>query len=804
MRYLHKFGGSSLSNNQCYYRVTNIIKKYTQPGDIIIVSASGKTTNKLIDWIESKKNKSKCSSHSKKLDLYQYQKNLIKNTLSEQQSKLLLDQLSKDFDKLEHLLNSDIITENIYSEVVCHGELWSAKLMSSVLNENKISSSFIDSRDFLRAEHAIQPEIDVGSSLNLFKPILEKYLSKRLIITGFICRNKNEETVLLGRNGSDYSATQIGILAQVKSITLWSDVAGIYTADPKKVKNAFLVPIISLDEAHELARLGASVLHIRTLQPIAEHNTDLKLRCSYNPIAGLTCIKKITLLQRKARVITSHENVCIIDAIIHENKAFDVEYQNLMFFIKKNQLFPLVKKISPDQKLIQFFYVSEIATNILKILKNANLHNIDFKIHYGFSLIAMVGKDVSFSMLYNYYFQESIKNSLIEVFYQNNTGISIVAILKTKNTRNIVNKLHQFLFFKKKRIGLILFGIGNIGKAWLELFSKEYKSIMLNSNYECILSGIVNSQKSLLNYHGFNLNDIFSIFKNEACIYNKKYLMQWMFQHPFDELVVLDITSSTSVAKQYSIFAENKIHVISANKIAGSSDIKTYKKIRNAFSKNNCHWLYNATVGAGLPINYIIRDLNNCGDEILSISGIFSGTLSWLFLNFDGKIKFTELVKQAWKKGLTEPDPRIDLSGQDVMRKLIILMREAGYELDPKKILLNSLISNTCKNTSINDFFEKNKKLNDYMDHCLKKAHKKKLILRYVATFDAKKNTAYIGIKEIKKEHILASLLPGDNIFCIKSNWYKSNPLVIKGPGAGKEVTSGAIQSDINQLIELL
>lgn len=801
MRYVHKFGGSSLLDSKCYYRVINIIKKYTNPGDIIVVSASGNTTNILIDWVQAKKNKKADLAQAHKSNLYTYQKDLITKMLSKTMSFLLIKKLLQDLKKIECLLKHDI-TDIIYAETIGHGEIWSARLMSAILNEKKISSNFLDSRKFLYAEYAIQPKINIEKSLSFFKILIEKYLLQRVVITGFICRNNAGNTVLLGRNGSDYSATQIGVLAQADCVTLWSDVAGIYTADPRKVKNSFLIPLLTLNEANELARLGAPVLHTRTLQPISDSTTNLKLRCSYNPKSGETYIKKIQSYKSQVRIITSHENICIISFQSNDYKEFKSVYEEIIDFIKTQNVLPLAKKINIKQKLIQFFYTLEVAESVLAILKNFILYG-DLKIYYGFILIAIVGTNVNFHQLHNYYFQKIIKKFEVEFFHQSENCMSILAILRTKNSKNIVKKLHKILFFKKKRIGLILFGIGNIGSHWLELFAREYMSVMLTSQYECILSGIINSRKSLLSYNGLKLKNILSDFKKDATDYDREKLLQWIDQHPFDHLVAVDITSSESLAKQYATFAEKKIHVISANKIAGSSSPKIYYKIKNSFAKNNCYWLYNATVGAGLPINYIIKDLYNSGDEILSISGVFSGTLSWLFSNFDGKKKFTTLVQTAWEHGLTEPDPRTDLSGQDVMRKLVILIREAGYNIDPASIIVESLVSEDCKDISIHDFFKKNKKINDYIHNRFQTANKKELILRYIANFDIKNNTIHIGIQEITKNNILASLLPGDNIFFIQSVWYK-NPLIIRGPGAGRDVTAGAIQSDINRLIKLL
>lgn len=276
-----------------------------------------------------------------------------------------------------------------------------------------------------------------------------------------------------------------------------------------------------------------------------------------------------------------------------------------------------------------------------------------------------------------------------------------------------------------------------------------------------------------------------------------------MRDHPFDDLVVLDITASQELADRYLDFASFGFHVVSANKLAGASSGNDYRQIRDAFEKTGRHWLYNATVGAGLPINYTVRDLRDSGDTILSLSGIFSGTLSLLFLQFDGTIPFSELVEQAWQQGLTEPDPRVDLSGQDVMRKLVILAREAGYDIEPDQVRVESLVAEDAQQGSVDHFFEQAETLNAQMLERLEAAREMGLVLRYVARYEAN-GKARVGVEAVREGSPLASLLPCDNLFAIESRWYRDNPLIIRGPGAGRDVTAGAIQSDLNRLAKLL
>lgn len=800
-RQLHKFGGSSLADAKCYQRVANIMANYSQSGDLMVVSAAGSTTNQLISWLKLSQS-DRISAHQVQQYLRRYQQDLINGLLPEEKASKLNRLLVEDLERLSALLDQPI-NDASYAEVVGHGEIWSARLMSEVLQESGMQSIWLDARSFLRAERAAQPQVDEPQSRQLLQQILVQYPKYRLVVTGFISRNQAGETVLLGRNGSDYSATQVGALADAEKVTIWSDVAGVYSADPRKIKDACLLPLLRLDEASELARLAAPVLHTRTLQPVSVSNIDLQLRCSYQPEQGSTKIERVLASGNGAKIVTSHDDVCLIELRIAQGRDFNQIYKDIDLLLKRTQLRPLAHGIHPDRNLLQFCYTSEIVESALNVLEEAALPGT-LSLREGFSLVALVGAGVCKNPLHSHRFYEELKEQPVEFVWHSEEGISLVAVLRANQTEHLIQGMHQSLFRAEKRIGLVLFGKGNIGARWLELFAAEQPNISARSDFDFVLAGVVDSRRSLLNYQGIDPSRALAFFDDDAIEHEDDNLFLWMRAHPYDDLVVLDVTASEGVADSYIDFASYGFHVISANKIAGAAETQQYRQIRDAFSKTGRHWLYNATVGAGLPINHTVRDLKESGDAILAISGIFSGTLSWLFLQFDGSVPFSELVEQAWQQGLTEPDPRIDLSGQDVMRKLIILAREAGYEIEPTDVRVESLVPAQAEVGSLDEFFENSAVINEQMQQRLEAAQEMGMVLRYVARFDAVKGRARVGVEAVKPDHPLSSLLPGDNVFAIESRWYRDNPLVIRGPGAGRDVTAGAIQSDLNRLSQLL
>ncbi|CAX57696.1 Bifunctional aspartokinase/homoserine dehydrogenase 2 [Erwinia billingiae Eb661] len=799
-RQLHKFGGSSLADAKCYLRVAGIMAEYSHPGDIMVVSAAGSTTNQLISWLKLSQS-DRLSAHQVQQALRRYQSELIASLLPPAQADGMIAEFIHDLEKLAALLDGKI-TDAVYAEVVGHGEIWSARLMAAVLTRQDIASSWLDAREFLCAERAAQPEVDEGKSWPLLQQLMIQHPNRRLVVTGFICRNEAGETVLLGRNGSDYSATQIGALAGVSRVTIWSDVAGVYSADPRKVKDACLLPLLRLDEASELARLAAPVLHTRTLQPVSGSDIDLQLRCSYQPEQGSTRIERVLASGTGARIVTSHDDVCLIEFHVPSQHDFASQHKEIDHLLKRAQLRPLATGVHPDRNLIQLCYTSEVVSSALDLLQDAGIPG-RIQLREGMALVAMVGAGVCRNPLHSHRFWQQLKDQPVEFIWQSEDGISLVAVLRVGPTESLIRGLHHSLFRAEKRIGLVLFGKGNIGSRWLELFGREQEILSARTGFEFLLAGVVDSRRSLLNYDGLDASRALAFFEDEAVEQDEESLFLWMRAHPYDDLVVLDVTASETLADQYLDFASYGFHVVSANKVAGASTTDRYRQIRDAFAKTGSQWLYNATVGAGLPVNHTVRDLRESGDSILSLSGIFSGTLSWLFLQYDGTVPFTELVDQAWQQGLTEPDPRVDLSGQDVMRKLVILAREAGYDIEPDQVRVESLVPDSCKGESVDHFFENGEALNDQMQQRFEAAQEMGLLLRYVARFDAN-GKARVGVEAVRSEHPLASLLPCDNVFAIESRWYRDNPLVIRGPGAGRDVTAGAIQSDLNRLAQLL
>ncbi|GAA5645602.1 bifunctional aspartate kinase/homoserine dehydrogenase II [Vibrio proteolyticus] len=799
-RQLHKFGGSSLADPECYRRVVTILREYSGNDDLVIVSAAGKTTNRLIEFTDAL-NKDGRLAHEVLQSLRQYQSELIEDLLDGDSRKQCLTQLHDEFSSLGELTAP--LTESSRAAVLGHGEVWSSRLLAALLNASDMQAVAQDARAFLRAEAGTQPEIDRGSSYPLVKDVLAQHAHHRVVITGFMAQDTQGHTVLLGRNGSDYSATIIGALAEVEQVTIWSDVAGVYSADPRLVGDACLLPLLRLDEASELARLAAPVLHSRTLQPVAQSAMDLHLRCSHAPESGSTRIERVLASGRGAKIITSLNEVLLIELSFGHGHDFQRLQNQVLAHLKRVQLEPLAFESQPDQLCLRLAYTAEIVGGALHYLQDAAI-DAEIKLREGYSLVAAVGAGVITNPNHCFGFYQQLKHAPVEFISESLSGLSLVAVVRKVDTEPLVKGIHTQLFQAQKRVAIALCGKGNIGASWVALFTEQKAELEKRHGMSFELVAVIDSQTYWFDEHGLDPTQIDARFDDEAIPYQDcAWIKQIGALRSYDDAIVLDVTASAELAERYLEIAEQGMHLISANKVAGSASSEQYHQVQDAFAKINRHWLYNATVGAGLPINHTVRDLRESGDDIVALSGIFSGTLSWLFQQYDGSVPFAELVDLAWQQGLTEPDPRNDLDGSDVMRKLVILARESGLHIEPEQVKIESLVPDELSAISLDDFLDRGQLLSEQLAERLAKAQREDKVLRYVARLE-KNGKATVGVEALSREHALANLLPCDNIFAIESRWYKDNPLVIRGPGAGREVTAGAIQSDLNRLAGLL
>lgn len=790
---VHKFGGSSLADAYCYRRVARIVTEYAGASDLVVVSAAGDTTNRILAIIDAKADDLGVAEVLLK-QLEKYQQGLITELLNGDIQARVLEQSQHDFKRWWAWLNGEEeITRR--PELLSYGELWSARLLSALLQQQGVTSDYIDARTFLVADDAPEPHIRVPVSRAGLLNRIAPHPGTRFIVTGFICADTDGNSLILGRNGSDYSATLVGSLIDSKQVTIWKDVAGVYSADPRKVERVVSLPILDWQEAEELARLGSPVLHPRTFQPVNRERMVIAVRSSLKVENQQTRIGQYEDTEPKGKVLTSLADVVLFRVDLSDAKLVQ-QFEDL-------DLTPLISWNEIAQHHAYYAYHQ----NHLEFLERW-LEQVDKADHVvqmqGYSMIALVGNRIQETDQYSTFKTELSAQSLRRLAFSPDSN-AVIAILEQKLDNRLLNRLHSQLFNYRRSLGVLVVGRGNIGSAWLSLYRRLRERI--NEQMDVRILGILNSTRMWLDYNGLELDDWQASFDKFARPYELSQLIPELPNAPCDELVMLDLTDSVAVAQLYPSFFANGLHIISANKRAGASGESQYNEIRTIQREYEREWYYNTTVGAGLPLNYALNDLRNSGDTIRSISGIFSGTMSWLFENFNSEVKFSDLVREAKARGLSEPDPREDLTCQDIVRKLLILAREIGLKLDWKDIDVESLLPEQLEDISLEEFMQRLPELDDAMHHLYTDAQQTQKVPRLLASFavqDDDSVRARVGIEYIPEGDMLANLIPGENIFVIYTDWYHEMPLVISGPGAGKEVTAGGVQSDLNQLLSRL
>jgi aspartokinase/homoserine dehydrogenase 2 len=787
---VHKFGGSSLATAKCVKRAVEIIRENCQLNDIVVVSANGKTTDGIFaiySLVEQGKH-TKDELTQAISELEDQQATLIKALLNNNNTQQLLQLLRKDIEQLADWLAGDIVL--YHNDILALGEVWSARLLSALLNEQVCPSNSIDARDFLVIDNEQNCVVDTAISAAQLRQRCQ--FGKLAVITGYISKDIRGNSCTLGRNGSDYSATIIASLVAAGNVTLWTDVDGIYSADPRVVPSARKLHRLPNGVAKELGRLGNPVLHAKTLlpliNPLSEHHTHLHVASSFDAQVIGTEIGKFGQIAKQELSVTF-----LNDLLLAQSVSFTGESA-----IKAKAEFAPI--CMDDQK--GFMVITQAQQKPLSQWQASHDVEISFK---PVSIIATVGHKVAERGDINARFKRSLKTAKPIDLVGSDNNHSVIAILAEPCSIELLNTVHHEMTKDARHIGLVVAGLGNIGERFLELLPAQLNNVYALENLHLV--GLLSSKKALINNDGIDVTQATSLFAEDAQTYDGDQLISWLTQHPYDDLIVVDITPSEDFSLLYEQFFALGVHVIGANKWAASSSTEHYNNLVNIADSHNSLWLGNTTVGAGLPINYAIDDLRQSGDSISEISGIFSGTLSWLFETYDGSTPFSELLLSALSQGITEPDPREDLSGRDVQRKRLILARKAGFELALEDIDCQNLVPEELQKLSISGFLDRANELDDYFANALSNASTKQACIRYVARFqhhDSGKVSAKVSLEVLPQSDAFANLSPCDNIFQISSQWYQDNPLIIRGPGAGRDVTAGGIHSDLVKICQQL
>ncbi|XP_016472119.1 bifunctional aspartokinase/homoserine dehydrogenase, chloroplastic [Nicotiana tabacum] len=824
---VHKFGGTCVGTSERIGNVAEIIIADQSARKLVVVSAMSKVTDMMYDLIY--KAQSRDDSYLTALDaVLEKHKLAAVDLLDGDELASFSSKLHHDINNLKAMLRAIYIaghaTESFSDFVVGHGELWSAQLLASAVRKNGVECSWMDTREVLVVNPTGSNQVDPDYLKS--EERLEKWYSnnpsKTIIATGFIASTPQNIPTTLKRDGSDFSAAIMGALLKARQVTIWTDVDGVYSADPRKVSEAVILKTLSYQEAWEMSYFGANVLHPRTIVPVMQYDIPIVIKNIFNLSAPGTMICRSSgdeyedgqKVESLVKGFATIDNVAIVN----------VEGTGMAGV--------------PGTASAIFSAVKDVGANVIMISQASSEHSVCFAVpekevkavadvlesRFGqalsagrlsqiavipnCSILAAVGQRMASTpgVSATLFTALAKANINIRAIAQGCTEYNITVVVKREDCVRALRAVHSKFYLSRTIIAVGIVGPGLIGATLLDQLKDQTAVLKEKFNIDLRVMGITGSRTMLLSESGIDLSkwrELLSLKGEMADL--SKFVHHVRGNHFIPNTVLVDCTADARIASHYYDWLHKGIHVVTPNKKANSGPLDQYLKLRALQRQSYTHYFYEATVGAGLPIISTLRGLLETGDKILRIEGIFSGTLSYIFNNFAGSRAFSQVVKEAKEAGYTEPDPRDDLSGTDVARKVIILARESGLHLELSDIPVQSLVPEPLRDcASAEEFMQQLPQFDQQLAKQRQEAEDAGEVLRYVGVVDVVNGKGTVELQRYGKEHPFAQLSGSDNIIAFTTERYATQPLIVRGPGAGAEVTAGGVFCDILRLASYL
>lgn len=799
-----KFGGSSVADEISIGLLREIVSKRQEQKLIVVVSALGGITDDLIATSREAANKNAdYRSHLQQIILrHQKVAQALNIPVAETAFESIFDDLSLLFHGV-YLLGECSLRAS--DAILSSGELLSSSLVAATLRSSGLDSEFKDSRDLIATDSQFGAAVVNFEITNKnIATYFESAPQKITVLPGFIARSAEGLTTTLGRGGSDYSAAIIAAAVNATVLEIWTDVNGMYTANPKIVAQAVSMDFLSYHEAMELSHFGAKVLYPPTIQPVLQKKIPILIKNTFDsesngtfiseavtgdaPVKGISHIDRISLLTIEGTGI-----VGIAGTSKRLFSALALHKINVVFITQASSehsicLGVLDSEAQIAKTAIDLEFENEI---ILRKIQPCTIEN-------GLAIIALVGdKMKSHQGLSGKMFSTLGRNNVnIRAIAQGASERNISAVIDSRDVRKAINALHeQFFEDQLVQLNLFIMGVGNVGERFLNQIATQQDFLRENRKLQIRVIGLANSRKLYIDPDGINLQNWKELISNSGEA-NQGQFLDKASELNLRNSVFIDITANENIAGTYGDYLKRNIAVVTCNKIACASKYENYSFLKILSGQYNAPFLFETNVGAGLPIIDTLKNLVASGDKIHKIQAVLSGSLNFIFNNYGDKFSFAETVNQAGIEGFTEPDPKIDLSGIDVARKLLILIRESGYIMEMDDISITPFLPPDCLATeNVEEFMHSLRLHNNHFETLYADANRSGNRLKYVASFED--GVATTGLQEIPADHPFYNIEGKDNIVLFYTDRYTDQPLLIKGAGAGAEVTASGIFADV-------